>query len=54
MKTWKINDGGELTLSKTYVDARNVKFTNGDQEVSVVTRHSDVGTWDDIVVEIKN
>jgi len=52
-KTWKINDGGELTLSKTYVDARNVKFTNGDQEVSVVTRHSDVGTWDDIVVEIK-
>ncbi|OJY82510.1 MAG: hypothetical protein BGP14_17940 [Sphingobacteriales bacterium 44-15] len=52
-KTWKINDGGELTLSRTYVDARNVKFTNGDQEISVVTRHSDVGTWDDIVVEIK-
>ncbi|MCC6289172.1 MAG: translocation/assembly module TamB domain-containing protein [Chitinophagaceae bacterium] len=52
-KTWKIDDGGELTLSKTYVDAKNVKFSNGDQEVSVVTRHSDVGTWDDIVVELK-
>lgn len=52
-KTWKIDDGGELTLSKTYVDARNVKFSNGEQEVSVVTRHSDVGTWDDIVVELK-
>ncbi len=51
-KTWKINEGGELTLSKTYVDAKNVKFTNGDQEVAVVTKHSDVGTWDDIVVEI--
>ncbi|MFT4016356.1 MAG: translocation/assembly module TamB domain-containing protein [Agriterribacter sp.] len=52
-KTWKIDDGGELTLSKTYVDAKNVKFSNGEQEVSVVTRHSDVGTWDDIVVELK-
>jgi hypothetical protein len=52
-KTWKIKEGGELTLSKTYVDAKNVNFTNGDQQISVVTRHSDVGTWDDIVVELK-
>lgn len=52
-KTWKIKEGGELTLSKTYVDAKNVNFTNGDQQISVVTRHSDVGTWDDIVIELK-
>lgn len=52
-KTWQINDGGELTISRSYIDARNLKFTNGEQELSIVSRHSDVGTWDDIVVELK-
>lgn len=52
-KTWKINEGGELTLSRSYIDAKNIKFSNGDQEISVVSRHSDVGTWDDIIVDLK-
>ncbi|HEX5023822.1 MAG TPA: translocation/assembly module TamB domain-containing protein [Agriterribacter sp.] len=52
-KTWKIDDGGELTLSQSYIDARNILFSNGDQEISIVSRHSDVGTWDDIIVELK-
>lgn len=52
-KTWRINDGGEMTISKAYVDAKNIKFTNGEQEISVVSRHSDIGTWDDIILEMK-
>ncbi|MBX3253578.1 MAG: translocation/assembly module TamB domain-containing protein [Chitinophagaceae bacterium] len=52
-KTWRINDGGEMTISKAYMDARNIKFTNGEQEISIVSKHSDVGTWDDIIVDMK-
>ncbi len=52
-KTWKIDEGGELTLSRSYIDARNIKFSNGDQEIAVVSKHSDVGTWDDVIVEMK-
>ncbi len=52
-KTWKIDEGGELTLSRSYIDARNIKFSNGNQEISLVSRHSDIGTWDDIIVEMK-
>ena len=52
-KTWKIDEGGELTLSRSYIDAKNIKFSNGDQEIAVVSKHSDVGTWDDVIIEMK-
>lgn len=52
-KTWKIDEGGELTLSRSYIDAKNIKFSNGEQEISVVSRHSDIGTWDDVIVEMQ-
>src|SRR5690606_5049550 len=28
-------------------------FSNGEQEISVVSRHSDIGTWDDVIVEMQ-
>lgn len=52
-KTWKIDKGGQLTLSRSRIDAKNIKFSNGEQEIAMVSKHSDVGTWDDIVVELK-
>ncbi|MBX3241769.1 MAG: translocation/assembly module TamB domain-containing protein [Chitinophagaceae bacterium] len=52
-KTWRINDGGEITLSRSYIDAHNIKFTNGEQELSVVSRPSEVGKWDDIIIDMK-
>lgn len=52
-KTWKIDKGGQLTLSRSRIDAKNIKFSNGQQEIAVVSKHSDVGTWDDVVVELK-
>ncbi len=52
-KTWRIDDGGEITLSRSHIEADNIKFSNGEQELSIVSRHSDVGKWDDIVIEMK-
>ncbi|MCO5239173.1 MAG: translocation/assembly module TamB [Chitinophagaceae bacterium] len=52
-KTWNIDDGGELTLSRSQIHAENIVFSNGEQEISVISKHSDVGTWDDIIVEMK-
>ncbi|MCO5235055.1 MAG: translocation/assembly module TamB [Chitinophagaceae bacterium] len=52
-KTWKINEGGELTLSRSVIDAKNIKFSNGEQEISMLSKPSEVGPWDDIVVELK-
>ncbi|MBX2925981.1 MAG: translocation/assembly module TamB domain-containing protein [Chitinophagaceae bacterium] len=52
-KTWRISDGGEMTISQSYMDAKNIKFTNGEQKISAVSKHSEVGTWDDIIIEMK-
>ncbi len=52
-KTWRIDDGGEITLSRSHIDADNIRFTNGEQELSVSSRHSEVGKWDDIIISIK-
>ncbi len=52
-KTWRIDDGGEITLSRSHIDADNIRFTNGEQELSVVSRPSETGKWDDIVISLK-
>ncbi len=51
-KTWRIDDGGEITLSRSHIDAENIRFTNGQQELSIVSRPSDTGQWNDIIVKL--
>lgn len=51
-KTWRIDGGGELTLSRSHIHAQDINLSNGDQKISLVSKHSDVGTWDDIIVDI--
>lgn len=36
-KTWNIAEKGEITISKSLFDARNVKLSNGDQDISIIT-----------------
>lgn len=50
-KTWRIDGGGELTLSRSHIHAKDINFSNGDQKISLVSKHSDVGAWDDIIVD---
>ncbi len=52
-KTWKIDKGGEITLSRSLVAANEIRVTNGEQEITVVTRKSEIGNWNDIVVGLK-
>ncbi|PWU04107.1 MAG: hypothetical protein C5B52_02060 [Bacteroidetes bacterium] len=52
-KTWKIDKGGEITLSKSLVEANLIRISNGEQEITVSTRQSEVGTWNDIIIGLK-
>ncbi|HUP11091.1 MAG TPA: hypothetical protein VM187_02730, partial [Niastella sp.] len=51
-KNWTIEKNGELVLSKQLVSADGVKIYNGQQEILVTTHPSDIGTTNDIKVEL--
>jgi autotransporter translocation and assembly factor TamB len=51
---WTLEKEGELVLRKHYVAARDIKFTQGFQEVTVSTRTPDGGNVDELVVNLKN
>jgi hypothetical protein len=52
-KTWRIEDDGELTISRSILDAQNIKMTNGEQEITVATLPSAIGNSNDIAVSLK-
>ena len=52
-KTWIIANDGELILSEKLVSADGIKIFNGDQQILVTTVPSDVGTTNDVKVELK-
>ena len=52
-KNWTIDKNGELVLSKELVSADGVKIYNGQQEIMVTTHPSDIGTTNDIKIELK-
>jgi hypothetical protein len=51
---WSLEKEGELVLRKHYIAARDVKFTQGFQEVTVSTRTPDGGNVDELVVNLKD
>ncbi|MEO6550222.1 MAG: translocation/assembly module TamB domain-containing protein, partial [Ferruginibacter sp.] len=53
-KKWQLEKDGELTLSKSQVSASEVKFIQGNQEVSISTEPSEIGNSHDVVVTLKN
>jgi hypothetical protein len=51
-KNWTIEKNGELVLSEDYVAADGVKIYNGQQEVLITTFPSDIGSTNDIKIEM--
>lgn len=51
---WTLEKEGELVLRKHNIAARDVKFTQGFQEITVSTRRPEGGNVDELVVNIKD
>ncbi|MBI2731506.1 MAG: translocation/assembly module TamB domain-containing protein, partial [Sphingobacteriales bacterium] len=52
-KRWTIEKNGELILSKTKLDASQVKLSSGEQEIIISTEPSSIGSSNDVVVSLK-
>ncbi|WP_162944702.1 translocation/assembly module TamB domain-containing protein [Flavisolibacter nicotianae] len=53
-KTWNIEQGGELNLRKSAVANGQVLLREGPQEVRIETVASDIGSWNDIHVTMRD
>jgi hypothetical protein len=52
-KKWQLERDGELTLSKSLVSANEVKFIQGNQQVTISTEPSDLYNSNDVVVNLQ-
>ena len=53
-KKWNLEEDGELTISKSTIDANQIKFSQGNQSIIIGTKENDVTGKADIVAELKN
>jgi hypothetical protein len=53
-KKWNIERSGELIVRKNFIHTENVRFTQGFQEISVLTEEEDGGNTQNLVVNLKN
>ena len=51
-KTWQIEGNGELTVSKSYIGAENIRIVNGRQEILVSSLPSEIGNSNDILISL--
>lgn len=51
---WTLEKEGALIVRKNYIAARDVKFTQGFQEITLSTRKPEGGNVDELVVNLKN
>lgn len=52
-KIWTIAENGELFLGKKKIIAENLKITSGTEELSVYSKPSEIGNYEDLVVEMR-
>ncbi|MBI1782954.1 MAG: hypothetical protein HYR66_16555, partial [Sphingobacteriales bacterium] len=52
-KRWTIENNSELILSKTRLDASEVKLNSGEEEISISTEPSSTGSSNDVVINLK-
>ncbi|MFN8252625.1 MAG: translocation/assembly module TamB domain-containing protein [Ferruginibacter sp.] len=53
-KKWELENDGELTIHKSYIDASEVKFVQGEQEITFATEEAQDGTDNvDVVAYLK-
>ncbi|MEP7251015.1 MAG: translocation/assembly module TamB domain-containing protein [Ginsengibacter sp.] len=53
-KKWTIAEGGRLELIRDMFIASNIKLTEDGQEIFVSTQPSEIGSSNDIVIDVKN
>lgn len=53
-KKWNLEKEGEITVRKNYVFAKNVKFSQGFQEITVETEPDDGDNKNNLMVKLKN
>lgn len=53
-KKWNLEDQGQIILRKSQLDAHNVRFTSGIQEISVESNNSKLGDRNNLLVKLKS
>ncbi len=53
-KKWNIEKSGELVIRNNNIDAKNVLFTQGFQEIQIETEEEDGGNTNNLNVKLKN
>jgi hypothetical protein len=51
-KTWTIENNGELTISKSIVDASEIRMTNGEQQLTLSSIPSELGNSHDLILTL--
>lgn len=52
-KTWRIERDGELTISRSFIDAEDIRIVNGEQEILIAGLPSEIGNSNDILISLK-
>ena len=52
-KTWRIERNGQITISRSFIDASDVRIVNGQQEILVASLPSAVGNSNDLLVTLR-
>ena len=52
-KTWRIERNGLLTISRSMIDARDIRIVNGDQQLEVSTLPSKLNSSNDLLVTLR-
>ena len=51
-KTWRIDRNGQITISRSFIDASDVRIVNGQQEILIASLPSQVGSSNDLLVTL--
>ena len=52
-KKWSLANDGELTLRKSYIEANNLRFTQGDQEIVISTELDELTDHTNLIAKLK-
>ncbi|MBP6431209.1 MAG: translocation/assembly module TamB domain-containing protein [Ferruginibacter sp.] len=53
-KKWNLEKDGELTISQSTIGASEIKFTQGEQAITIFTKENDITGKPDVVADLKN
>ena len=53
-KKWQLEKDGEITFRNKNISANEVKFIQGNQQITIATEPSSIGNSDDILVKLDN